>query len=69
MDEMTDAEMHAFAERHGLWGLTPEQVGRMRELAGRVVATGLAVPRMAEKSDEPAGVFAVLLPGRGQPFY
>lgn len=65
MGGMTDAEMRAFAERHGLRGLTPEQVGRMRELAGRVVTTGLAVPRMGEKSDEPAGVFAVPLPGRG----
>ena len=67
MGEMTDAEMRAFAERHGLRGLTPEQAGRMRELAGRVTAAGLAVPRMAEKSDEPAGVFAVPLLGRGQP--
>jgi hypothetical protein len=62
MGEMTDAEMRAFAERHGLRGLAPEEIGRMRELAGRVVATGLAVPRMAEKADEPAGVFAVPLP-------
>ncbi len=65
MSEMTEAEMRAFAERHGLRTLAPEQLSRMRELAGRVVATGLAVPRMAEKPEEPAGVFAVPLPPRG----
>ena len=64
MGEMTDAEMRAFAERHGLRGLGPEEVRRMRELAGRVAATGSAVPRMGEKADEPAWVFGVPLMGR-----
>ncbi len=65
MSGMTEAETRAYAEQHGLRTLTPEQLGRMRELAERVTTTGLAVPRQAEKSDEPAGVFAVPLPARG----
>ena len=58
---MTEAEMRAFAARHGLSGLAPEHLARMRELSAKVARTGLGVPRMPEKSDEPASVFAVPL--------
>ena len=60
---MGEAEMRAFAARHGLGHLAPEHLARMRELSGRVARTGLGIPRMGEKSDEPASVFVV--PVRG----
>ena len=62
---MTEVEMRAYAARHGLSTLAPEHLARMRELAARVAQTGLAVPRMQAKSDEPAPVFVVPLPPRG----
>jgi len=50
-------EVKAYAERHGLTTMQPEHLARMVELANRVSATGVAIPRMAKKSDEPASTF------------
>jgi hypothetical protein len=58
---MTEDEMRLFAERHGLISARPEDLARMAALSVRVAATGLSIGRMAEKSDEPAGVFRVPL--------
>jgi hypothetical protein len=58
---MTEDEMKVYAARHGLTGARPADLARMAELSVRVAATGLSIARMAEKSDEPAGVFRVPL--------
>ena len=60
---MGEAEMAAYAARHGLTRLAPEHLARMRELSAKVARTGLGISRMEEKSDEPASIFVV--PVRG----
>jgi hypothetical protein len=55
----TAAEIDAFAARHGLSALTPEQRSRMAELARTVAETGAALPRVGDKFEEPATVFRV----------
>ena len=64
MADMTGDETRSFAERHGLHALAPEHLQRMRELSVKAAATGQSIPRMPNKSDEPAGVFRVPLPPR-----
>jgi hypothetical protein len=58
---MTEDEMKVYAARHGLTEARAEDWARMAALSVRVAATGLSIARMAEKSDEPAGVFRVPL--------
>jgi hypothetical protein len=62
VDEPTLEDMQAFARRHGLGGLKPEYVARMRELAVPVARFGLQVRRPPRKEDAPAPEFR--LPGR-----
>lgn len=52
-------EMAAFARRHGLGGLAPEHIARMRELALPVARFGQRVRRPARKDDAPASEFRV----------
>jgi hypothetical protein len=54
-------EIKTYAKRHGLTTIEPEHLERMVELANRVSAAGIAIPRMAKKSDEPASTFRVPL--------
>jgi heterodisulfide reductase subunit C len=58
---MTDDDMRQYAARHGLTTLSPANLTRMRELAERVAQTGAAIPRMPNKSDEPASVLTLPL--------
>jgi hypothetical protein len=58
MAEFSDDDMRAYAARHGLTNLPPEQISRMAGLAVRVAQVGGGLPRMPEKSDEPAFTFA-----------
>lgn len=53
------AEMAAFARRHGLGGLAPEHIARMRDLAAPVARFGRQVRRPARKDDAPACEFRV----------
>jgi hypothetical protein len=55
------AEITAFAQRHGLGGLAPEHLARMRELAVPVARFGSQVRRPPRKEDAPASEFR--LPG------
>jgi hypothetical protein len=53
------AEMTAFARRHGLGGLAPEHLARMRELAAPVARFGMQIRRPARKDEAPASEFRV----------
>ncbi len=53
------AEMTAFARRHGLGGLAPEHIARMRELAAPVARFGMQVRRPVRKDEAPASEFRV----------
>ncbi|WP_158747015.1 hypothetical protein [Acidisphaera sp. L21] len=55
---LSEEDMRAYAARHGLTNLPPDQIARMRGLAVRVAQTGGNLARMPEKSDEPAFTFA-----------
>jgi hypothetical protein len=61
MDDPTPtlAEIEAYAQRHGLKNLTPEQMQRLRNMAGNIARAGRDVPRVASKSTQPANVFSV----------
>lgn len=52
-------EIQAFARRHGLEKLTPEQLARMAELAVYVGDLGRNLPRPSRKDDAPAPTFDV----------
>lgn len=52
-------EIEAFAMRHGLTNLAPDQMKRLAEIADVVAAAGRALPRMSSKEDEPAHTFRV----------
>ncbi len=64
------AEMAAYARRHGLGGLAPEHIARMRELAAPVARFGMQVRRPARKDDAPACAFRVDAPAtpKGAPW-
>lgn len=59
MTEPDLEEMRAFAARHGLAGLTPEQLARMAVLARTVAETAAGLPRVTDKFEEPMPVFRV----------
>ena len=61
-DDSTDqapslADITAFARRHGLGGLAPDHLARMRELVVPVARFGLQVRRPPRKEDAPAAGF------------
>ncbi|MBX9740250.1 MAG: hypothetical protein K2X62_09270 [Beijerinckiaceae bacterium] len=58
------AEIEAYARRHGLADLEPEQMQRLRTMAGAIARAGKEVPRVASKFDQPANVFSVSRPLR-----
>ena len=53
----TDAEIEAFAHRHGLGNLAPEHIARMAELAVYVGELGRTLARPSRKEDAPAATF------------
>ncbi|SDC29023.1 hypothetical protein SAMN04487779_1001480 [Belnapia rosea] len=57
-DETAPEEIAAFCIRIGFGALTAEQRARMAELA-RIVAEAAALPRVADKIEEPMPVFRV----------
>lgn len=59
VDEPSLADITAFAQRHGLGGLKPEHLARMRELAAPVARFGQQVRRPPRKEDAPAPEFRV----------
>lgn len=63
-------EMVAFARRHGLGGLAPEHIARMRELALPVARFGQRVRRPERKDIAPASEFRVTdaAPPKGAPW-
>ncbi len=63
-DEPGLADMTAFARRHGLGGLAPEHIARMRELAAPVARFGQQVRRPPRKDDAPAPEFRVTEAGK-----
>lgn len=50
-------EIARFAASHGLSGLPPDQLERLRTIYVRMVKSGRRVPRMASKLDPPALVY------------
>lgn len=48
-------EIEAFAKRYGLTRLSAEHLARMRHLASYVSDLGRTLPRVASKTDAPAG--------------
>lgn len=60
--EPTIDEANAFAQRHGLNGLTPEYIARLRELIGPVAFYGQQVRRSPQKDHSPAFEFTVFKP-------
>jgi hypothetical protein len=65
MSDLADEEMARYAARHGLTTLSPAHLARMRELAAHVAQVGSTIPRMPQKSDEPAAVFRLPMAPRG----
>jgi aspartyl-tRNA(Asn)/glutamyl-tRNA(Gln) amidotransferase subunit A len=55
------AEAQAHARRYGLAALSPDMLAELATLFDKAASTGLAIPRMASKEDEPAHVFRVPL--------
>ena len=59
--KITESEITAYAERHGLTNLSAAQLARLAEIADLVADVSRRLPRMPSKSDEPAHVFRVPL--------
>jgi hypothetical protein len=61
MDDTTPtlAEIEAYARRHGLTNLSPEQMKRLRSMAGNITRAGCDVPRVTSKFMQPANVLRV----------
>jgi len=55
--EPTIDEANAFAQRHGLSGLKPEYLARLRELIAPVAFYGQQVRRSPHKDNPPASEF------------
>jgi hypothetical protein len=55
-DQPSEAEMRAFAARHGLERLAPEHIRRMAELAPYVSDLGRSLPRVPDKAGLPAPI-------------
>jgi hypothetical protein len=55
--EPTIDEANAFAQRHGLSGLKPEYLARLRELIAPVAYYGQQVRRSPHKDNPPASEF------------
>jgi hypothetical protein len=62
-NSFTAEEAQALIRRYGLARLGADQVEAMRGAMQRMLAAGLAVPRVASKFDAPAPVFRVPAPG------
>jgi hypothetical protein len=60
--EPTIEEANAFAQRHGLSGLKPEYLARLRELIGPVAFYGQQVRRSPQKEHSPASEFTDFKP-------
>lgn len=52
-DRPSDAEIAAFARRHGLERLSPDDLERLRDLAPGIARLGRAVPRLDAKEVTP----------------
>ena len=61
-------DIKAYAVRYGLTTMRPEHLERMVELANRVTAAGIAIPRMDRKSHEPASTFRLPLISSAKPW-
>ena len=53
------AEVEAYARRHGLTNLTPEQMQRLGVMASNIASAGKKVPRVTSKFDQPANIFRI----------
>lgn len=60
-------DIKAYAARYGLT-TSSEHLERIVELANRVTAAGMAIPRMDRKSHEPASTFRLPLIAPAKPW-